>query len=449
MIKPSDTITAIATASGNGGVGIIRLSGKKAKTIALTLTQQQTFKPRFAHFSSFYEQENQVLDTGICLYFPAPASYTGEDVIELQVHGGIVVLDMLLRRVLLLGARLANAGEFTERAFLNNKLDLTQAEAIADLIESSTEQSVRSAQKSMQGVFSEQINALVEELIELRIYVEAAIDFVDEEIDFLGDGIVETRITTLAKKIQTIQKTAKQGCLLRDGMTVVLVGKPNVGKSSLLNALAGHDAAIVTEIAGTTRDVLRERIQIEGMPLHIIDTAGLRDSDNPIEQEGIRRARQELKKADCIVLLVDVREGQSNPELLMRLPKDIPLITVYNKIDLINQSPQRQDTATGCDLYLSLKPEKGLDLLKDKLKQSMGYTETSDTIFIARRRHLEALNRADEFVENALNQLQTTMAGELVAEDLRQAQNSLAEITGTVSSDDLLGKIFSSFCIGK
>ncbi|MCK4492852.1 MAG: tRNA uridine-5-carboxymethylaminomethyl(34) synthesis GTPase MnmE, partial [Methylococcales bacterium] len=291
MIETSDTIAAIATASGNGGVGIIRLSGKNAKAIALNLTHQQTLKPRFAHFTPFYETQNQVLDSGICLYFPTPASYTGEDVIELQAHGGAVVLEMLLRRVLFLGARLANAGEFTERAFLNNKLDLTQAEAIADLIESSTEQSVRSAQKSMQGLFSEQINTLVEELTQLRIYVEAAIDFVDEEIDFLGDGVVETKIIDLSSKIQTIRKTAEQGRLLRDGMTVVLAGKPNAGKSSLLNALAGYEAAIVTNIAGTTRDVLRERIQLEGMPLHIIDTAGLRDSNNPIEQEGIRRAR--------------------------------------------------------------------------------------------------------------------------------------------------------------
>ncbi|NOQ34690.1 MAG: tRNA uridine-5-carboxymethylaminomethyl(34) synthesis GTPase MnmE [Methylococcaceae bacterium] len=445
----TDTIAAIATASGNGGVGIIRLSGAEAKAIALELTQRQDLKPRYAHFTPFYEEDQHVLDSGICLYFPNPASYTGEDIVEIQAHGGAVVLDMLLRRVLALGARLANAGEFTERAFLNDKLDLAQAEAIADLIESSTEQSVRSAQKSMQGVFSEQINGLVDELTKLRMYVEAAIDFVDEEIDFLSDGVVENKIITLAEQIETIQNTAQQGRLLRDGMTVVLAGKPNAGKSSLLNALAGHEAAIVTDIAGTTRDVLKECIQIDGMPLHIIDTAGLRDSDNVIEKEGIRRAHVELKKADCILLLVDAREGKPDHELLNSLPSRIPLITVYNKIDLVDQEAHSKQTPTGCEIYLSLKPENGLDLLKKKLKQNMGYTAASDTVFIARRRHIEALTRAHQSVENALMQLQTTVAGELIAEDLRQAQNSLSEITGKFSSDDLLGKIFSSFCIGK
>jgi tRNA modification GTPase len=449
MISATDTIAAIATPSGNGGVGIVRLSGQAAKAIALTLTQKTQLTPRYAHFSTFFDAERQQLDTGIALYFPAPASYTGEDVVELQGHGGIVVLDMLLKRVLSLGVRLANPGEFTERAFLNGKLDLAQAEAVADLIESSTEQSVRSAQKSMQGVFSEQVNELVDELTELRIFVEAAIDFVDEEIDFLGDGVVEKKICNLSARIQQIQNTAQQGRLLRDGMTVVLAGKPNAGKSSLLNALAGHEAAIVTDIAGTTRDVLKERIQIDGMPLHIIDTAGLRDSDNEIEQEGIRRAHLEMQKADCILLLVDAREGQADAELLKSVPQNIKLTTVFNKIDLIGKQPQLIETKNNCEIYLSIKPENGLELLTQHLKQLMGYSAATENVFIARRRHIEALNKAQESVQNALAQLQANFGGELVAEDLRQAQNSLAEITGKFTPDDLLGKIFSSFCIGK
>jgi tRNA modification GTPase len=448
MNSSSDTIAAIATASGNGGVGIIRISGKAAKTIAETITRHQ-LTPRYAHFTPFFDADQQILDNGIALYFSAPASYTGEDVVELQGHGGMVVLDMLLRHVLSLGARLANPGEFTERAFLNGKLDLAQAEAVADLIESSTEASVRSAQKSMQGVFSAQVNHLVEELTDLRIYVEAAIDFVDEEIDFLGDGVIEKKVQDLSSKIARIQNTAQQGRLLRDGMTVVLAGKPNAGKSSLLNALAGHEAAIVTDIAGTTRDVLKERIQIDGMPLHIIDTAGLRESDNAIEQEGIRRAHLEMQKADCILLLVDAREGQPDAELLKQLPQNSKLTTVFNKIDLVGKQPEIIESGTDCKIYLSIKPENGLELLTGHLKALMGYSAATENVFIARRRHLDALNRAQEAVQSALAQLQSNLAGELVAEDLRQAQNSLAEITGKFTPDDLLGKIFSSFCIGK
>jgi tRNA modification GTPase len=448
MPHSTDTIAAIATPSGNGGVGIIRISGANAKQIATELTHL-TLNPRYAHFASFREHNGSVLDSGLCLFFPSPASYTGEDVIELQGHGGMVVLDMLLRRVLSLGARLAHPGEFTERAFLNNKLDLAQAEAVADLIESSTEQSVRSAQKSMQGVFSVQVNELVDELTELRIFVEAAIDFVDEEIDFLGDGVVERKISSLGDRIAQIQTTAQQGRLLRDGMTVVLVGKPNAGKSSLLNALAGHEAAIVTDIAGTTRDVLKERIQIDGMPLHIIDTAGLRDSDNAIEREGIRRAHLEMQKADCILLLVDAREGEADAQLLKQLPENIKLTTVFNKIDLVGKQPEMIESETDCKIYLSIKPANGLELLTQHLKELMGYSAATENVFIARRRHIEALNQAREAVQNALIQLQNNFAGELVAEDLRQAQNSLAQITGKFTPDDLLGKIFSSFCIGK
>ncbi len=441
-----DTIAAIATPPGNGGVGIIRISGSLATEIAQKLTTKKLI-PRQAIFTSFKDQDNRVIDSGILLYFPNPSSYTGEDTVELQGHGGTVVSGMLLKTVLSLGARLANPGEFTERAFLNDKLDLAQAEAVADLIESSTEQSVRSAQKSMQGVFSEQINTLVDELTELRIYVEAAIDFVDEEIDFLSDGLVENKVKKLIEKIQAIQKTAQQGRLLRDGMTVVLAGKPNAGKSSLLNALAGHEAAIVTEIAGTTRDILKERIQIDGMPLHIIDTAGLRDSDNVVEQEGIRRAHAEIKQADKVLLLIDSTDPEIE-SITNTLPAGLDITKVYNKIDLLGIEPEITESEHGSQIYLSVKKGMGMGLLTDHLKQSVGFNGETDDIFIARRRHIEALNQGQQFVENALEQLQN-QAGELVAEDLRQAQNSLAEITGAFSSDDLLGKIFSSFCIGK
>jgi len=446
-IENLDTIAAIATPPGNGGVGIIRISGALVPEIAKHLTNKK-LTPRLAQYSSFTDEDGSVIDSGILLYFPGPASYTGEDILELQGHGGSVVLDMLLRRVLSLGARLANPGEFTERAFLNNKLDLAQAEAVADLIESSTEQSVRSAQKSMQGVFSVQVNELVEELTELRTYVEAAIDFVDEEIDFLTDGVVENRMVKILYRIEQIQQTAQQGRLLRDGMTVVLAGKPNAGKSSLLNALAGHEAAIVTDIAGTTRDVLKERIQLDGMPLHIIDTAGLRESDNAIEQEGIRRAHQEIKNADKILLLIDAREPDVE-SVLKTLPPGSHITQIYNKIDLLGLEPEIKQTEHGPQIYLSIKTGDGMELLKQHLKQSVGFNEATDNVFIARRRHIEALNKGHQFVESALNQLRSSQAGELVAEDLRQAQNSLGEITGKFTSDDLLGKIFSSFCIGK
>lgn len=446
-ITQQDTIAAIATPPGNGGVGIIRISGNKAKAIAQQLVNKE-LQARYAHYTSFYDAEGSIIDSGIALFFPNPASFTGEDTVEIQGHGGAVILDMLLKRILNLGGRLANPGEFSERAFLNGKLDLAQAEAIADLIESSTEQSARSAQKSMQGVFSRQINELVEELIELRIYVEAAIDFVDEEIDFLTDGIVENRVVRLLEAMGKIQSTAQQGRLLRDGMTVVLAGKPNAGKSSLLNALAGHDAAIVTEFAGTTRDVLKERIQIDGMPLHIIDTAGLRESDNAVELEGIRRAHAEIQKADKILLLIDANDPESD-SILKTLPRHISLTKIYNKIDLLNRPAEIIENENGTQIYLSIKKEIGMDLLTQHLKQSVGFDASADNVFIARRRHIEALSKGLEFVQNALNQLQHNQAGELVAEDLRQAQNHLSEITGEFTSDDLLGKIFSSFCIGK
>ncbi len=447
LITHQDTIAAIATPPGNGGVGIIRISGKKAKQIAELLINKD-LQARHAHYSSFYDADHSIIDSGLAIFFPNPASFTGEDTVEIQGHGGAVIMDILLKRILSLGVRIAKPGEFSERAFLNNKMDLAQAEAIADLIESSTEKSARSAQKSMQGVFSRQVNELVEELIALRIYVEAAIDFVDEEIDFLGDGVVEKRVIRLLDSIQNILATAQQGRLLRDGMTVVLAGKPNAGKSSLLNALAGHEAAIVTDIAGTTRDVLKERIQIDGMPLHIIDTAGLHDSDNAVEQEGIRRAHEEIQKADKILLLIDVNDPEPD-KLLKILPKHISLSIIYNKIDLQELAPAIVEKDNVTQLYLSIKKDIGMDLLKQHLKQSVGFDGTADNVFIARRRHIDALTKGQEFVQNALSQLQHHQAGELVAEDLRQAQNHLGEITGVFTSEDLLGKIFSSFCIGK
>ncbi len=445
----ADAIAAIATPSGNGGVGIIRISGARLQRLAFHIINK-VLLPRTAVYCAFIDAESQIIDSGIALYFPAPHSYTGEDVLELQAHGGAVVLDMLLKRVLALGVRLARAGEFTERAFLNNKIDLAQAEAVADLINSSTEQSVRSAQKSMQGVFSAKIHELVEELTHLRIYVEAAIDFVDEEIDFLNDGVIERRLDNLRARLEDIKATAQQGQLLRDGMTLVLAGKPNAGKSSLLNALAGHDAAIVTDIAGTTRDVLRERIQLDGMPLHIIDTAGLHEADNIVEREGIRRAHMEMAKADKILLLIDVREPENETEaLLATLPSDVDIIRVYNKIDLVERLPAIETTQNGTICFISIKQQLGLELLTTHLKQSIGFNSNVENVFIARRRHLEALNTAHAFVLQAISQLASNLAGELVAEDLRQAQQSLAEITGEFTSDDLLGKIFSSFCIGK
>ncbi|OAI19357.1 tRNA modification GTPase [Methylomonas koyamae] len=442
-----DTIAAIATPPGNGGVGIIRISGPAAPGIAGQLTGKPLPKPRYAQFVSFMDADGRAIDSGLLLYFCGPASFTGEHVVELHGHGGSVVLDMLLRRVLALGARLAEPGEFSRRAFLNDKIDLAQAEAIADLITSGTEQAVRSAQQSLQGVFSEKIAELIDELIELRVFIEAAIDFVDEEIDFLGDGIVAGRIARLQSQIGEIRRSAEQGRLLHDGMTVVLAGKPNAGKSSLLNALAGHDAAIVTDIAGTTRDVLRERIQLDGMPLHVIDTAGLHDSDNPVEQEGIRRARQEIAKADRVLLLIDSSDA-AGADLDGELPAGIAVTKVFNKIDLVGGQPRIEDGPQGTEIHLSVKQGLGLELLRQHLKLSMGFSEGADNVYVARARHIQALQQAAQAVQNAAEQLQH-QAHELVAEELRQAQTSLAAITGEFSSDDLLGEIFSSFCIGK
>lgn len=445
-----DTIAAIATATGLGGVGIVRISGKDAAKIGEMIVKILP-KPRSVEYMPFLDSMGETIDMGLAIFFEGPNSFTGEDIVELQGHGGRVVLDRLLQRAIELGARVANPGEFAERAFLNDKMDLTQAEAIADLIEAGSEQAARSAIQSLQGVFSKKIHALVKDVITVRMYVESAIDFPEEEIDFLSDGKILQQIEAILVAFVTIMQEAKQGVLLRDGMRVVLVGQPNTGKSSLLNTLAGRESAIVTEIAGTTRDVLKEEIHIDGLPLHIIDTAGLRESADKVEQEGIRRAWLEIEQADRILVLIDDREGitPSDTKILQQLPEQLPITVIHNKIDLTAQSPEIKVKKGQTHIKLSAKKDYGLDILRGHLQQTMGYEKTNESTFLARRRHLDALERAFSYVEHSKQQLVEAKAGELVAEDLRQAQQALSEITGQFTSDDLLGEIFSSFCIGK
>ncbi|WP_298609832.1 tRNA uridine-5-carboxymethylaminomethyl(34) synthesis GTPase MnmE [uncultured Thiothrix sp.] len=442
----TDTIAAVATPPGRGGIGIIRLSGSNLKSLVEQLLGQVP-PARAASHRLFRAQDGSILDDGLALFFPAPHSFTGEDVLELQGHGGVVVLDMLLKRCVELGARLARPGEFSERAFLNNKLDLTQAEAIADLIDSSSEQAARSALRSLQGDFSKAVDNLLTALIELRVYVEAALDFPDEEIDFLADSAITQRLTNIKQQLAEIFQKAQQGSLLRDGMHLVIVGRPNAGKSSLLNALAGQETAIVTDIAGTTRDVLRERINLEGMPLHIVDTAGLRESYDPVEKIGIERAWREVEKADLVLMLVDDTQSESaeHHAILDKLPATIPVLTVHNKVDLTGKAVGKQ----GQHLYISAKQGLGLDVLKTELKTRMGYQGEREDTFMARRRHLQALEITQAAVGRAEQQLLVFNAGELMAEELRLAQDALGQITGKFTSDDLLGEIFSSFCIGK
>ncbi len=450
-----ETIAAVATAQGRGGVGIVRVSGPLASTLAQAICQRE-LQPRYAHYGPFFADAQQVLDEGLALYFPGPNSFTGEDVLELQGHGGPVVLDLLLRRCVQLGARLARPGEFSERAFLNDKLDLAQAEAIADLIEASSEQAARNALRSLQGEFSRRVHGLTERLISLRIYVEAAIDFPEEEIDFLADGHVLSLLDGVRADLAGVLREAGQGALLRDGMTVVIAGRPNAGKSSLLNALAGREAAIVTEIAGTTRDVLREHIHIDGMPLHVVDTAGLRDTEDQVERIGVERALKAIGEADRILLVVDATAPEADdpfalwPEFLDQRPDPSKVTLIRNKADLSGESVVLEVCNDGhVTISLSAKSAEGLDLLREHLKACMGYEQTSESSFSARRRHLEALRQASTHLEHGHAQLTLAGAGELLAEDLRMAQQALGEITGAFSSDDLLGRIFSSFCIGK
>ena len=454
-----ETIVAQATPIGRGGVGILRISGPLASTVAQEVLGKE-LKPRLANYLPFKDSDGTVLDQGIALFFKAPNSFTGEDVLELQGHGGQVILDILLKRILeIKGVRIARAGEFSEQAFLNDKLDLAQAEAIADLIDATSEQAARSALKSLQGEFSTKINRLVDSVIYLRTYVEAAIDFPDEEIDFLADGKIEGHLNDIISQLSQVRQEAKQGAILREGMKVVIAGRPNAGKSSLLNALAGREAAIVTDIAGTTRDVLREHIHIDGMPLHIIDTAGLRDASDEVERIGIQRAWNEIEQADHVLLMIDSTEQKAYDfktewaDFLVKLPQNMPITVIRNKVDLSGEMEGLEEKNGEKDgftlIRLSAQTKVGVDLLRDHLKKSMGYQSTTEGGFLARRRHLQALESAAEHLEMGHVQLTQFHAGELLAEELRMVQNALSEITGQFTSDDLLGNIFSSFCIGK
>ncbi|WP_129781302.1 tRNA uridine-5-carboxymethylaminomethyl(34) synthesis GTPase MnmE [Peristeroidobacter soli] len=446
----TDTIAAIATPPGRGGVGMVRISGRLAPTIASEVLGDLP-EPRHAVLRIFRDADGEMLDGGLALYFPAPNSFTGEDVLELHGHGGPVVMDMLLARVVSLGARVAQPGEFTQRAFLNDKIDLTQAEAIADLIDSGSSQAARAALRSLQGEFSVAVHSLTEAVTETRMHVEAAIDFPEEEVDFLADTVLHERIASAIDLCEQITAKAQQGALLRDGMTVVIAGRPNAGKSSLLNRLAGYEAAIVTDIPGTTRDVLRERIHIDGMPLHIADTAGLREDADVVEAEGIRRARNEMTRADRILYVIDATRALDDEAMqaeLASLPADIPVSVVLNKIDLA-QAQSRYEQSQPPRLHVSATTGEGIDLLREHLKECMGFQGAGTSTISARRRHLDALGRASAHLNEAQRQLMDKRAGELMAEELRQAQHCLGEITGEFTPDDLLGRIFTTFCIGK
>ncbi len=439
---PADLIAAIATAPGRGGVGVVRVSGADIASLATAILGRVP-EARHATFCSFLDGEGEVLDEGIALRFAAPHSFTGEAVLELQGHGGPAVLNLILQRCVELGARLAEPGEFTRRAYLNGKLDLAQAEAVADLIDAASGEAARSAVRLLSGAFSARIVELVDALTRLRMLVEATLDFPEEEIDFLRDADAFGRLDAIDTRLQAVRAQARQGALLREGLTVVLIGQPNVGKSSLLNQLAGFEAAIVTEIAGTTRDTVREAIQIAGVPLHIIDTAGLRDTDDAVEKIGIARTWAAVEKADVALLLVDAAHGvgQGEAAILERLPRVVRL-TIHNKIDVTTETPRTEGDA----VWLSAKTGAGVPLLRDKLLEVAGWQAAGEGAFMARARHLDALARGADHLA-AARQMATQL--ELFAEELRLAQTALSEITGEFTADDLLGEIFSKFCIGK
>ncbi len=447
----ADTIVAAATPPGRGGIGIVRLSGPKAPEIAVAMVGELP-PARRATLARFLDADAQPIDAGFVLYFPAPRSYTGEHVIEFHGHGGPVVIEALIARAVKLGARRALPGEFTQRAFLNDKVDLAQAEAIADLIDAGSREAAQAAMRSLQGEFSAMLQALTESVADLRTYVEAAIDFPEEEVDFLADPELARRLESVCDQFEAIERSARQGRLLREGMTVVIAGRPNAGKSSLLNRLAGYDAAIVTPVPGTTRDVLRERIHLDGMPLHVLDTAGLREASDLVEEEGIRRAQAEMSRADRLLFVVDTvadPAGAAYHEERGRLPPGIPVTLVLNKCDLTAGIPVADTLSGPPRITLSALTGQGIDTLRSHLKACMGYHTLDSGTVSARERHLEALGRARQHTDAAARELAERRAGELVAQELREAQQALSEITGEFTSEDLLGRIFSSFCVGK
>ncbi|MEO7014694.1 MAG: tRNA uridine-5-carboxymethylaminomethyl(34) synthesis GTPase MnmE [Dokdonella sp.] len=448
MNAQGDTIAAIATAAGAGGIGIVRLSGHHAHAIAISLLGRKP-KPRHAHYCTFNESDGSLLDHGLLLYFPAPHSFTGEDVVELQAHGSRIILSCLLGRVIELGARQARAGEFSERAFLNGKIDLIQAEAIADLIASGSQAAARAAVRSLDGEFSRQVHALTEAIVRLRVWIEAAIDFPEEEIDFLAAPPLLDEFSATSARLDTLLAASRRGVRLADGLHVVIVGRPNAGKSSLLNALAASERAIVTDVPGTTRDLLRETIDLDGIGITLVDTAGLRDSEDVVEIEGIRRARNELRRADLAVLVSNDSQLDQDLPLLTALPATTARIVVHNKIDL-DTGAARHEVIDGVPhVWLSARTGAGLELMVDALRKAAGYGEGPDGAFSARTRHVEAIERAREHMHAAHFALTEQRAGELAAEELRQVQQALGEVTGDFSSDDLLGRIFADFCIGK
>lgn len=450
MLSARNTIAAISTAQGQGGIGIVRVSGKDALKIAKKICSG-TIKPRYVGFHNFQDESQEVLDQGIVLYFPDPHSFTGEDVIEFQGHGGEAVLESILNLCIKYGAKLAEPGEFTKRAYLNNKIDLAQAESVIDIINATTLQAVKSATHSLTGKFSCKINDLLEKIISLRVYVEACIDFPEEEIDFLEQGNVIEKLHNIIADIDAILLVARQSELLKNGINIALIGQPNAGKSSLLNCLAGTEKAIVTKIPGTTRDLITSQISIKGIPVNVIDTAGLRETENEIEQLGIKKTWEAIQSAHVAVLLIDITKGSSDYEesILNKLPNDIKKLRIFNKIDLVDREPSLENDDYGAIIYLSAKLELGIDMFKNTLIEKVSdnlYQESEQTTLLARSRHILALNNVREAVTKALINKESS---ELLAEELTHAQNELSTITGDFTNDELLGKIFSSFCIGK